>query len=120
MKLVLWIGNDPNQYALAHKLAAQFDVVGIVLETKSVPNKKKKLTFSMFVSKVLVRLFFKKIPATWFALMDEYRVAYPNLPDTKVFKVNNINDHETKTLTEELSPDLIVVSGTYLVKKNTI
>ena len=120
MKLVLWIGNDPNQYALAHKLAAQFDVVGIVLETKSVPNKKKKLTFSMIMSKVLVRLFYKKIPATWFALMDEYRVAYPNLPDTKVFKVNNINDLETKTLTEELSPDLIVVSGTYLVKKNTL
>lgn len=120
MKLVLWIGNDPNQYALAHKLAAQFDVVGIVLETKSNPPKKKKLTFSMFVSKVLVRLFYKKIPATWFTLMDEYRVAYPNLPATKVFKVNNINDSETKTLTEELSPDLIVVSGTYLVKKETL
>jgi methionyl-tRNA formyltransferase len=120
MKLVLWIGNDPNQYALAHKLAAQFDVVGIVLEMKSVPSKKKKLTFSMLMSKVLVRLFFKRIPATWFALLDEYRVAYPNLPDTKVFKVNNINDPETKTLTEELSPDLIVVSGTYLVKKNTL
>jgi len=120
MKLVLWIGNDPNQYALAHKLATQFDVVGIVLETKSVPNKKKKLTFSMYVSKVVVRLFYKKIPATWFALMDEYRAEYPNLPATKVFKVNNINDPETKTLTEELSPDLIVVSGTYLVKKVTL
>lgn len=120
MKLVLWIGNDPNQYALAYKLAAQFDVVGIVLETKSNPPKKKKLTFSMFVSKVLVRLFYKKIPATWFALMDEYRAQYPKLPATKVFKVNNINDPETKTLTEELSPDLIVVSGTYLVKKETL
>lgn len=120
MKLVLWIGNDPNQYALAHKLAAQFDVVGIVLETKSNPPKKKKLTFSMFVSKVLVRLFYKKIPTTWFALMDEYKAEYPNLPATKVFEVNNINDPETKTLTEELSPDLIVVSGTYLVKKETL
>jgi len=120
MKLVLWIGNDPNQYALAHKLAAKHELVGIVLETKSNPPKKKKLTLPMFVSKVLVRLFYKKITATWFALMDEYKTAYPELPENKILKVNNINDAETKTFTEALSPDLIVVSGTYLAKKNTL
>ena len=34
--------------------------------------------------------------------------------------MNNINDAETKSFTETLAADLIVVSGTYLVKKNTL
>jgi len=120
MKLVLWIGNDPNQYALANKLAEHFDIVGIVLETKHVPIKKKKPTLKSYWNKIIVRLFYKWIPNTWFQLMTYYRKKYPNLPNTQVFEVNNINDVETKTLTEKLNADLIVVSGTYLVKKSTL
>ena len=41
MKLLLWIGNESNQRALANKLANDFDIVGIITESK---QHKRKLT----------------------------------------------------------------------------
>jgi methionyl-tRNA formyltransferase len=119
MRIVLWIGNDPNQYALANKIAKEFDVVGIVLETKE-SNRKFNYTLRTLMDKVIIRLLFRFIPETWFELLSDYRKNYPRLPKSPILNVKDINDPTTKKFTEDLNPDLICISGTYLIKKETL
>jgi len=46
MKIVMWIGNAPNQKALTNKVNNLFPLSGIVYETRKV--KKKTLTLRLF------------------------------------------------------------------------
>ena len=39
MKIVLWIGNESNQKALANKIHASFPISGIVTESKKTKSK---------------------------------------------------------------------------------
>ena len=41
MKLLLWIGNAPQHIALANVLQENFNVVGVILETRPSRNKSK-------------------------------------------------------------------------------
>jgi methionyl-tRNA formyltransferase len=119
MRIVLWIGNDPNQHALANKIAEKFDVVGIVLETKEGQGR-VKYTFKTLMDKLIIRLFFRFVSKTWFELLEDYHKEFPVLPATRIIQVGNINDKSVKDFTESLNPDLICVSGTYLVKKEML
>ena len=45
MKIILWIGNEPNQKALANKLQEVFPISAIVTETR---KSERKLTLRIF------------------------------------------------------------------------
>lgn len=117
MRVVVWIGKEPNQLALVHKIKEEFDVVGIVYEEK---KSKKNRSLKDFFTRVVVRILFSKIPKTWFELLTYYKNKYPNDLEIESLTVENINDPRVKSFTEVLNPDIICVSGTRLIKKATI
>lgn len=117
MKIVLWIGNEPNQTALANKMAEQFDVVGIITETR---KQQGKITLKRLTNALIEKTFLSSINKAWWGLQTFYEKKYPQLPSTKHLDVENINSTATEEFTKELAPDLIIVSGTRLVKKKML
>jgi methionyl-tRNA formyltransferase len=105
MKIVLLSGNAPNQLA------------GIVLE-KRIPRKSNK-SFSKILDAVLDRTLFKELRNSWFSMMEHYRNIY-TLPDVPILEVSNINHEPTIDFLKKLNPDLIMVSGTSMVKKGIL
>jgi len=117
MNLVLWIGDEPNQVALANKLAGQFDIAGIVIEHK-VP--KRKLTLKKIAEKLFERLFLFEIDKAWFGMQAFYKTKYPQLPMANIITVKNINSDEVYKFSKSINPDLIIVSGTRLIKNKML
>jgi methionyl-tRNA formyltransferase len=117
-RIVVWCGDAANQKALANKIAAQFNLCGIVIDKKK--NFKKKSLLKKLVPALQDRLFFKKIIQAWTSLQHNYTRQYPQWPDTKQIAVDSINTDEAFDFTQQLSPDLVVVSGTGLVKSKML
>jgi folate-dependent phosphoribosylglycinamide formyltransferase PurN len=113
MKIVLWIGSGANQKALANKIQAKFPLAGIVRET---PNNTINVSFSKIVEKIIERIFLSKISKSWNFMQTFYQKKYPGGSDSKLLDVENINSDFAFDFTKELNPDLILVSGTRLIK----
>lgn len=118
LKIVIWCGTGANQKALANKISAAFDVVGIVMDMHS--GQKGGRKFHQLPSVLWDRFRFRKIYAAWKNLMKYYSQQFPEWPNTPSLKVPDINDGQTKTFTENLHPDLIIVSGTALIRKSLL
>ncbi len=58
MKVVLWLGNEPNQKALAHKIHAVLPVAGIVTETR---RHGTKITARKLAEKAIEKIFLPSI-----------------------------------------------------------
>lgn len=114
-KIVIWCGDAPNQRALACKVAAQFNLAGIVLDEHKVTASKHKQP--SFFQKLVDRFRFAKIYGAWKSLMGYYNSQYPLWPDVPVLRVPTVNDERTALFTKEQGADLVVVSGTALIKK---
>ena len=119
MKIILLCGNQSNQIALANKVSQDFNLVGIVIENK--PKKK----FSEFIVKqlfikVLDRIVFKQIHQSWINLLNYYKKLFTGFPKTETITVSNINSEETISFINKLQPDLIMVSGTGLIKNKIL
>ncbi len=114
MKIILWIGNESNQKALANKLHEVFPITAIVTETR---QSKRKLTLRLIVEKIIEKLFLSSIGKAWWGMLKNYEDKYPKYPDTAILDVENINSEEAYNFTSKHKPDLILVSGTRLVKE---
>lgn len=114
-KIVLWVGNAYNQKALACKIAEDFNVVGIVIENKKADYLPRKL--SLILIKVLHKLRFGIIDNAWTFMQRHYKKKFPNWPDVKLLYVDTINSNDTGAFTENLQADLVVLSGTSLVRE---
>ncbi len=117
MKIVLWIGSGSNQKAFASKLNAIYPISAIFIESKKV---KKNFQFIKYLSKIIDLIFFRKIYSSWNNLMNHYNKIYPQYPEAKCFKVSSINDPFVYNETLKIGPDLILVSGTTLIKKKLL
>lgn len=116
MKIVLLCGNQPNHLALAHKVAAKHELIGIILEEK----KSTGITVFNLIPRVIDKLFFRKINEAWNKLMAYYQPNYSGFPKTEIFKTSSINSQRVIEIIEQLKPDLIMVSGTSLIRKPLI
>lgn len=114
-KIVIWCGAASNQKALANKIAENFNLAGIVIDQGHV-SRLKKHKWSQIPSLILDRLRFNKIYASWKNLIVYYNQHFPQWPDVPLIRVHGINDVKAFEFTSMLNPDLIVVSGTALVK----
>ena len=116
MKIVLWIGNESNQLALAHKLASRFDLAGIVIESKKTSV---KYTVKKVYEKIYEKLFLPGIDQAWFGMKDHYRQHY-QLPPVTCIEVENINSEATVQFTRQAGATLIMVSGTRIIQPHII
>jgi methionyl-tRNA formyltransferase len=117
-RIVLWCGDAANQKSLANKIAGKFNLAGVVIDTKSTLKKPS------FVKRVIPalqdRIFFNAINNSWTLLMQQYARLYPQWPKAPLIRVGSINSDEAFEFTQQQRPDLIVVSGTALVKSKML
>ena len=117
-KIVIWCGNAANQRALANKIAQRFDLRGIVIDKKT---GLKKLPFiKRLLAALQDRIFFSRIIHSWVSLQKEYAHQYPEWPKVPVIETGSINSDDAYHFTQKLSPDIIVVSGTGLVRSKML
>jgi len=114
-KIVIWCGAAPNQKALANKLASKYNVAGIVIDEHKKASAPKKI--SEIVSAIIDRVRFRKIYGAWKWLMYNYASVYSEWPNVPMLRVESINNEQVAAFTREINPDLIIVSGTGLVKE---
>ncbi len=117
MKIILLCGNKSNQLALAVKVRKEFNLIGIVKEDK---KEKRSLTLPYLVSKLADRILFFKIASSWHALLTYYQKNYKPIKDVEELTTNNINSNDVVSFIKRLQPDLVMVSGTSLIKKNIL
>lgn len=117
MKIVLWIGNEPNQRALANKLHDKFPITAIIAESR-----KSQFNFNIrsVSEKIIEKLFLTSISKAWWGMLNYYKEKYPEFPDTPILNVENINSKEAFDFTDRFKPDLILVSGTRLIKEKML
>ncbi len=118
MKIVLLCGAQPNQVALANKIAGKFELAGIVIERSAATS--QKFSFTGLVEKILNRTLFAAIRNAWFGMLEHFRKLYPDFPSVTSIIVNNINNDTTVQFLEKLKPDLVMVSGTSMLKKKLL
>jgi methionyl-tRNA formyltransferase len=113
MRIVLLCGNKSNQHALASKIAGQFDLVGIIKEER---KEKQQLQIADLVSKVVSRFLFFKIASSWQTLLSYYEKNFKEPADCLTLTTGNINSPEVIDFIKQLHPDLIMISGTTLIR----
>ena len=117
MRIVLWIGNEPNQKALANKIHDRFPLAGIVTETRT---KKSTLTVKKFAGKVVEKILANKIGKAWYGMLNHFQKLYPAYPAVPIMNAENINSDDVYQFTKEIAPHLIIVSGTRLIKEKLL
>lgn len=117
MKIVMWIGDEPNQRALANKINSQFPINAIVLEKRvSI----KKYNVKTIINTLLSKFIFFLPKRTWWSLMKNYETEFNSYPNCSQLTVSNINNKRTFDYTKKINPDLILVSGTNLIKEDLL
>lgn len=117
MNIVILCGKNFNQFALSNKIAKEFNVSAVIVENKI---GKRKHSFGSLINDCLDRTIFNVIRKSWKTLQHYYQSQYPTLPKTKIFHVANINSSIVYNILNEIQPDLIVVSGTSIIKSPVI
>jgi methionyl-tRNA formyltransferase len=117
MKIVLWIGDGTNQKALANKIYSMHKIDLIIIERKNV---KVKLTFSRIIQSVVDKLFFSSLNNAWSDMLSYYQSNYNTYPSAQIIYTDNINDDESYKATTYIEPDLIIVSGTRMIREKLL
>ena len=114
-RIVCWVGDAPNHRALVAKIAAEFEVTGIVIDRKS--KLKKSPGFTGIIKKIIEKLRFGKIDAAWTSMQDGYRRQFPGWPGKPILQTDSVNSSNVLEFTNGLKPDLVIVSGTSLIRE---
>ncbi|UAY52227.1 formyltransferase family protein [Ferruginibacter albus] len=117
MKIVLLCNEQFNQVALANKVAQHFNLAGIVIEK---PTPKKIRSFSSLINKALNRTVFSPIHQSWFGMLAFYKKKYSAFPSVDSITVTKINSEATINFIAKHQPDLVMVSGTSLIRKQLL
>jgi methionyl-tRNA formyltransferase len=117
MRIILWIGEGANQKALANKIHSKYKIDLIIIESKKT---KTRLSFSKIVERMADQLFCSDLNNAWFSMLNKYEESYKNYPDTQLIYTNSINNEQVYTDTISLQPDLILVSGTSMIREKLL
>lgn len=118
MKILLFASPQGNQRALAHKIAAHLQIAAIATVTpRRSWTKKPRLTkrLKSIASRALAFPVGLPLRKAWFGMLGHYDRAFPAFP-VPPLEVSDINESEVVALVERERPDLVIVSGTNLLK----
>ncbi len=118
MKIVLLCSGNQNQIALANKIASDFNLAGIIVETRE--KKRESLSLGKIFEKFLDRTIFYSIGKAWREMLQYYKNSYPTFPAIEKKEVKKINSLEAVEFIQRLKPDLLMVSGTSILKKEIL
>jgi hypothetical protein len=115
-RIVCWIGDAPNHKALVSKLAKKYTLAGIVIDKKN--KMTGKATLPTLFRKLLDKIRFGRIDKAWSQLQQYYLKEFPSLPpEVPVIYTGSVNSPQALEFTREIAPDLVIVSGTSLVRE---
>lgn len=127
MKVLLLTSNSKQNMALSHILAKQHNLTGIVYENRfskdsRLSNYLKKIRYNPF--KVIKKLYQKfklsYLESSVVESISEGYKEYHSFYETSILEVNNINQDESVKFIKQKEHDIIVVSGTRMVKKEIL
>lgn len=107
---------QPNHKALANKLAARFILAGIIIEQKPAKRKSAKKYMAAFLDNTL----FVSIKKSWQGLLQFHNEKYPDYPTQNILRVSQINSAETIEFIKQAGVDMLVVSGTGIIKSDIL
>jgi methionyl-tRNA formyltransferase len=124
MKILLLFSPHPNQRALAHKLERIVPIADIVLVDAPPSGKRKKggiaanaASFVQAAGRFAAGLPLRK---AWFGMLRHYADRYPEFPKRPSLVVADVNDPQVLDLVGRTRPQLVLVSGTNLLKQPLI
>lgn len=116
MRIVLLCTDQSNQIALAHKIAREFELAGIVIEK----IKRKKHSLKDVFFKILYKVLFYKIIQSWWNMLAYYSKHYAQWPVKNYIEVESINDDRVKEFIIASEADLVMVSGTSMIREKIL
>ena len=120
MRILLLASDACNQWALAHRLTSIGDLVGIVFSENLVggsvvPQQKHPALYR------LTRAPFNwPLRNAWLQLLEGYRKEFQSAPDVSTWNVAEVNDELTSEVITNTDPDVVLVSGTNLLRSQLI
>lgn len=114
-RIVCWIGDAPNHWALTSRFAGEFGIEGVVVDKKRSINTRRG--WKQLLNRAIDKFRFGKIDKAWSRMQDYYKQRKDIPSSVPVLEVDNINDPAVKEFTEKLSAELVIVSGTSLIKE---
>lgn len=117
MRIVLLSGNQSNQHALAVKISKDFNLVGVAIESKKAAHSN---SIRFYFSKLIDRIFFYTIISSWKKMLQYYKDNFPASDKISTATFSNINSIESINFIQQLKPDLIMVSGTSLIRNGIL
>ncbi|MES2761307.1 MAG: formyltransferase family protein [Bacteroidota bacterium] len=117
MRIVLWIGTGANQKALANKIYSKYKIDLVIIESR---RSKVKISFSKILERIADKLFFSALHNAWSNMLSYYESTYKKYPDTQIMYTEDINSEQVYIATNEKQPDLIIVSGTKMIREKLL
>jgi folate-dependent phosphoribosylglycinamide formyltransferase PurN len=121
MKIVLLCGPEPNQMALANKISAVVKLAEIIVcqpnASKLISLRSSLLRMWQVFCTLVTGLRFR---ASWFGMLRYYKNVSPEFPITPSIFCRDINEIQVLSRIAELKADLVVVSGTNLLRNPII
>lgn len=115
MKVVAIFGKDANQRALAHRIHRLVPLAHIGIIQLPASTKRRKLIRSA-VSITLAR----SLRKAWLGMMRHYEERFPAWPSVPTSAHSSANAAELVEVIQGLKPDLILISGTDLLRHATL
>ncbi|MDP7258081.1 MAG: formyltransferase family protein [Acidimicrobiales bacterium] len=118
--MLLLTSDACNQWALAHRLTAIGDLVGIVFSENRIGGSvgvQERHRPLQYLAHVAFNWPFRK---AWFQLLDSYRHQFQSAPNVPTWHVEEVNDPLTSQVIANLNPEVILVSGTNLLSRQLI
>ena len=121
MKTVLMFAERSHQKALASKIQSITKINSIILYSGELDKKPKISSIPRMIwrilSSVLTGLQFRK---SWLGMLNYFEENYLDFPEVPIIKCSDINNEEVINEIKKLKPDLVVVSGTNLLRDKLI
>ena len=113
MRAVLLTSPTPSQYALSRRLAREVNLVGLVLSRNEVPKRSPRRDL---VNRLSGRLVGRGLRDAWLTAQSTLASRHGVSPPIEPLEVPEVNDSATAALLRDRKPDLVLVSGTNLVR----
>ncbi len=122
MKIVLICNSSSNQRALAYKLSKKIGSFSIVVQEHSARTPKLRRGDLRFLNPLRISRMLTNFPfrQAWLNMLRKYEFEYPNFPFEPVLEIEDLADSKLLNLLEDKQPNLVLVSGTSLLKEPLI
>lgn len=120
MKILFLCSAAPHHIALANKLHIRFGLAGIVIRKPANVNLNPMKTIRLRLWQLEGRFFGAPFANVWREMMSFYSSKFAMAPEVNKVFVSDINDERVLSFIRKEKADLVLLSGTNLVKQVTI